>query len=74
MIEMKKEDGTYSKTMLWNALVIPLTGLFGVAVTMLPAIEAIVAPPVFVGIALLIKAVDVYLRQITTQPMQERDR
>ena len=71
MIKMRKEDGKLSKTMLWNTAVVIGTSIFGVAVTLLPAIEAIVAPPVFIGVALLIKAVDIYLRQITSEPMKD---
>ena len=70
MVAMKKADGTYSKTMLWNTAVVLGTSLFGVAATMLPAIEALVAPQVYIGIALMIKGIDIGLRQITTQPMK----
>ena len=72
MIKMRKSDGTFSKTMLWNSAILFGTSIFGIAITMLPAIEAIVAPGVYVGIALLIKGVDVYLRQITTQPLEKK--
>ena len=72
MIKMRKEDGRLSRTMIWNGVVIAATSLFGIAVTLLPAIEAVVAPPVFIGVALLIKAVDVYLRQITSEPMEKK--
>ena len=70
-IEMRKEDGTLSKSMIWNTAVMLGTSIFGVAITMLPAIEAIVAPPVFIAIALIVKGIDIYLRQITTQPMKD---
>ena len=74
MVSMRKEDGKFSRTMLWNSAVVLATSIFGVAITMLPAIEAIVAPPVFVAIALVIKGVDIYLRQITTQPMEGKEK
>ena len=70
MIEMKKADGTWSKSMLWNAAVVIGTSIFGVAATMLPAIEALVAPQIYIGIALMIKGIDIGLRQITTQPLK----
>jgi len=69
MDALRRKDGKLSRTQVWNSLVIFGTSIFGVAITMLPAIEAIVAPPVFVAIALLIKGVDMYLRELTTQPM-----
>ena len=71
MIKMRKEDGRFSRTMIWNGAVIAATSLFGIAVTLLPAIEAVVAPPVFIGIALLVKGIDVYLRQVTSEPMKD---
>ena len=71
MIKMRKADGKLSRSMLWNSAVMIGTSIFGVAVTLLPAIETIVAPPVFIGVALLIKAVDIYLRQITSEPMKD---
>ena len=74
MVSMRKDDGKFSRTMLWNSAVVLATSIFGVAITMLPAIEAIVAPPVFVAIALVIKGVDIYLRQITTQPMEGKEK
>ena len=74
MVSMRKEDGKFSRTMLWNSAVVLATSIFGVAITMLPAIEAIVAPPVFVAIALIIKGVDIYLRQITTEPMKGKEK
>ena len=69
MDALRRKDGKLSRTQVWNSLVIFGTSIFGVAITMLPAIEAIVAHPVFVAIALLIKGVDMYLRELTTQPM-----
>ena len=74
MIKMRKEDGTLSKSMVWSTAVMMGTSIFGVAITMLPAIEAIVAPPVFIAIALVVKAIDIYLRQITTQPMENKQK
>ena len=70
MIKMKKADGTVSKTMAWNTVIVIVTALFGVAVVMLPDIEQIVPAELYVIIALLIKGIDVGLRQITTQPMK----
>ena len=70
MVEMKKVDGTYSLTMVWNAVVIMATAIFGVAVAMLPDIEKVISPEAYVAIALAVKGVDVGLRQITRMPIQ----
>jgi len=70
MVEMKKVDGTYSLTMVWNVVVIMATAIFGVAVAMLPDIEKVISPEAYVAIALAVKGVDVGLRQITRMPIQ----
>lgn len=67
---MRKADGTLSKTMVWNAVVITLTSVFGVAVAFLPELHDIVPPEAYVLIAILVKGVDTALRQITTQPTE----
>ena len=72
MIPLNKEDGTLSKTMVWNYIVIFGTSIFGVAVAMLPDIEKVIPPEGYVFIALVIKGVDVALRTITTQPLQKK--
>jgi hypothetical protein len=72
MIPLNKEDGTLSKTMIWNYVVIMGTSIFGVAVAMLPDIEKVIPPEGYVLIALLVKGVDLGLRTITTQPLQKK--
>ena len=69
MIKFKKEDGSFSKTMLWNTAIMGATGLFGIAVNYLPQIANVVSPEAYVGIALVVKTIDMVLRQVTTQPM-----
>jgi hypothetical protein len=69
MVAMRKIDGTYSITMWWNVVIILLTGVFGVAVAMLPELEKVVPPEGYVVIAMVIKGIDVALRQITYLPM-----
>ena len=71
-VRMRKIDGTYSMTMVWNVIVIVLTAVFGVAVGLLPELEKVIPPEAYVGIALVIKSVDVALRQITSLPMEPK--
>ena len=73
-IEMKKVDGTYSLTMVWNVYIMGLTLLYGMASVLLPDVEKMVSPDVFAMIAFAVKAVDVFLRQITTMAMRGKGR
>jgi len=70
-ISMKKIDGTYSLTMVWNTVVIILTAIFGVAVATLPEIKDAVPQEVYVVIAIIVKGIDIGLRQITSLPMDK---
>lgn len=69
MVALRKADGTLSKTMLWNSIVMAATAVFGVGVTLLPEIHTLLTPTQYVLVALIVKAVDIFLRQITTMPV-----
>lgn len=70
MVKLKRIDGKVSHTMAWNVVVVILTAVFGVAVVMLPDIEQVISAELYVLIALVIKGVDIGLRQITTMPLK----
>ena len=72
MIKMRKADGKLSRSMLWNTVVMIATGVFGVAVATLPEIAAIIKPELYVLVALIVKGIDVGLRQITSEPMEKK--
>ena len=72
MVEFRREDGKLSRTAIWNSVWMAVAAGFGVAVTMLPEIATIVKPEIVVPLTIIVKGVDLWLRQITTQPMKGR--
>jgi len=70
MVSIRKADGTVSKTMAWNAAAITILGMIGAASEMLPLFQELMKPWHYIAIAIVMRGVDIFLRQITSQPMK----
>ena len=65
MVAIRKVDGTISKTIVWNSLVLTLSA----AVPLIPQLAPVINPEWYPWILVGVSLVNVFLRQITSQQM-----
>lgn len=68
MVALRKTDGTLSKTVIFNALV----GTLSAAVPLIPTLITVIPPALYPWILVGVTLVNVFLRQITSQPLAKR--